>query len=225
MFDPPAAIAAVTFRDLANGIQDFCIGSGTDGVDGWLEAALRCPDKGVAQLCRCHQRQARIAGIVGIGPLEPGAAATQCAVEVKLHAVHAQLVVIQPRRGVCPCDQRHLIRPCGIGHDPQVQGAHVASAAERLPILYTGAHIGNGGNAVFVKDLLRFGQCQIAFIRTRGGNGLGHQFFGRVHEDARWLVRTRQLLDPPTRRGLRRGGDASRLQRQAVRPAGMAIDP
>ena len=113
--------------------------------------------------------------------------------------------------------------PERVGEDADVEPAVVAGAAHHRPILAVRAHVGDGGEAVGQQYLLRAGEGAVARDRRRRRHGALDQRPGGIDEDA--ARRAAGPLDPPARRGRRRGGDIGFAHRHAVRPAGMAVDP
>ena len=225
VFDPPATIAGETLRDFGDRVERILVRRGADGVDRGLEIALCRAHQYVPQLGGAGQRQAGVARIVGIVLLEPRAATAQRAVEIDLDPVHAQLVVIKPWRRPCPGDQLHLVGPGSIGHDPQRQRALVPRAADRpaSPRSWCPCRA-TAGDAVAVQDLLRFGQCEIAFVGARCGDRPRHQFFRGIDEHARWHLRTgaTRSIRPPA--AALAAASIPGFHGQRIGPAGMAVD-
>ena len=103
--------------------------------------------------------------------------------------------------------------------------AQIARAAEGVPIVHAGAHVGGGGNPHRMQQFLRAQESHIALGGARGGDHALDQRFGGIDEHAGRLARTGQALDPAT---FRIGGGrayACRFERQRIAPGGMAVHP
>ena len=169
MFNSPAPVALIGAGHILDCGQHFGIGGIADSMDRNLEFIERGTAHQVAQLGWGHRWQSDIARIIGIGPLQPRTARPQRSVQIQLHPVEPQFVLVQPRCRPGATNQLHRLDPGGIGHDSQVKRAIVARTAERLPILDCGAHVGDGRDPVSQQDSLRVLQCQVAVLRTRFG--------------------------------------------------------
>ena len=225
VFDPPAPVALVGQRHLLDRVEHFLVRGIADGMHRDLEAVERRAAHQIAQLRGREQRQAGVAGIVGVRPLQPGAARTERAVEVELHPAQPQPVIVEPGRRLRTGDQLHCRHTRGIGHDAHLQPAIVARPAIGLPVLDGSAHVGDCGNTLRNQQLLRLGQREVAIRCLGDGDEFLDQVGGAIDEHARGRLRPRDALDPAAGRigGLR--GHARGLERGGVGPAGMAIDP
>ena len=188
MLDAPAPITREAFGNLYDRVQCILIRRGPDGVDRGLEIPLGGAHQYVAQFGGASERKSGIARIVGIGLLQPCAPAAECAVEIDLDPVHAQLVVIKPWRRPGAGNKFHLLGTGGIGHDPHRKGAFVSCPAIRLPVLYGRSHVRDCSDPVTVQDLLCFCKGKVALVRARRRNGARHQFFCGIDEHARGLL-------------------------------------
>ena len=223
MFDTPAPVALIGVVQFLNRVQHFMIGGVADRVDGDLEIVHRRAAHEITQLRVGDHRQAALARRIGIVRAQPGPARTQCAVEQQLHAAHAQMIVIEPRRRLRPGDQHHIVDAIGIGHDSHAQRAAIRRPAESLPILDAGPHVGNAGDAHSQQRALRLFQCGVAVPGRRGWHDSLDQLHRLVDEDAGRLPA--RHFDPAAHGRLGRRANACRADRGAIGPAGMAIDP
>ena len=90
---------------------------------GDLEIVHRGAAHHVEQLGIVDERESALAGHVGIFGLEQRPARTERAVEIELHTVEPQPVIVQPWGGARTADGDHRIDPGGIGHDAHAQPA------------------------------------------------------------------------------------------------------
>ena len=224
MLDPPASVAAIGLAHVLDGGEHGHVCLIANRVDGNLKLVERSAAHQVFQLRIAGNAQALGRRGIGIGRLQAGPARTQRAIDIKLHPVQAQLVVIKPRRRRRARDQAHGIGPGGIGHDPHAQRAIVARAAIGLPVLDCRAHVGNRGDAFGQEDFLRLEQGQVAVLGARGGDFAVNQFGCRIDQHARRLAAGGQPLDLAARRIAGCGGDPGGGERLAIGPTGMAID-
>ena len=223
MLDPPATVAFIGGGKLVDRVEHGGVGLIADRMDRDLEMVHRRPAHHILERGVADQRKAALARRVAIGLLQPGAARAERAVQIELHADHAQPPVIEPGRRPGAGDGEQVVDPRGVGEDADAQGARVPGAAHHRPILGARPHVGDGGEAVGKQYLLRGGERAVALSGERGGDGALQQRHGGVDEDpVRGIAGP---LDPAAARRLRLGGDPGLAHRHRVRPAGMAVDP
>ena len=167
MLDAPAAVALVILGQLLDRRERLRICAIADGMRGDLEIVHRGAAHHVEQLGVVDERQAALARHVRIIGLEQRPARAERAIEIELHAVEPQPVVIQPGGRAGAADRDHRLDPGGIGHDANAQPAFVPGAAIGLPIVDRRAHIGDAGNAECEQMVLRRDQRSIAIDRAR----------------------------------------------------------
>jgi hypothetical protein len=136
-----------------------------DGVDGDLKPVHRRAAHQVAELRLCEAREPACLGTVGIRRFQPCPAGAERAVHVKLHAAEPQPVGIKPRRGAGAADQQRGVHASAIGHDPDKELIGVPGAAEGLPVLNGGAHIGHCGQPAREEQTLGSRQREIMVAR------------------------------------------------------------
>ena len=224
VLDPPAPIPAIGCAHFLDGGEQGHVGFVANCVGGDLELVERGAAHQVFQLRIAGDAQALGARRIGIGRFQAGPTRTERAVEVKLHPVQAQAVLIKPGRRAGAADQAHGIGPGGIGHDPDAQRAGVSRAAIGLPILYAGAHVGNRSDALGQQQVLCLGQGQVAVLGTGGRDLAVDQLGRRVDQHACGLAAHGQPLDLAACRIARCRGDASGSERLGIGPTRMAID-
>ena len=89
MFNPPAHIAFICFRQFLDRADNFGICRIADRVYRGLKPVHRCPHHQVADFGAGQKLKASLSRRVGIGFFEPSTPAAQGAIKIQLHAAKA----------------------------------------------------------------------------------------------------------------------------------------
>ena len=168
-----------------------------------------------------------LAGRVAIILLEPGAARAEGAVEIELHADHAQAAVIEPGRrplagdgdAGCRCPRRRRGSGPAVARDRRRGGSSLQSSA-LVPM-----------SATVVRPFDSNISCARAKALSRcTGSGAGtvrstSAIAASTKTPLGAIGRAAAALDAAALGRPGRGGDSGLAHRDAVRPAGMAVDP
>ncbi|MCY1173664.1 hypothetical protein D9M73_138310 [compost metagenome] len=221
MFDPPAPIALISVDHVVDRIEHLGIGTIANGVDRDLIMVERGATHVIAQHVVREEASARLAGGIAIRFFQPCPARPERAIGIELHAAHAQLVAIEPRRRPRPADADGGVHAHGVAHDAHAQIAGIAHTTIGEPVVHAGPHVGGRGNAVAQQNVLRLQEGEVAILGQRLRHDLFDQRLRRIDEHAVGLQPS--LFDAAAGGRHRFGGNAGRLQRRAIAPTGMTI--